>query len=182
MHALREAHACVHCYDLRCLQCPLYLRHLTAPHLPPVPPTGIMFFVLCFLACTGLSPQLLTVQTLGPFAGAMFFVLCFFAFTSLTTVDLFQMERKMVIREVRGEPSSPRPNTAAVGGAALSWSIRSEGLAAYLQLHPHPVCGQRERARHWAGRKRLNLLVCHQPRCLPRAARRILSPRHLPAG
>lgn len=33
----------------------------------------------------------------------MFFVLCFFAFTSLTTVDLFQMERKMVIREVRGE-------------------------------------------------------------------------------
>ncbi len=35
--------------------------------------------------------------------GAMFFVLCFFAFTSLTTVDLFQMERKMVVREVRGE-------------------------------------------------------------------------------
>lgn len=34
----------------------------------------------------------------------MFFVLCFFAFTSLTTVDLFQMERKMVMREVRGAP------------------------------------------------------------------------------
>jgi hypothetical protein len=33
----------------------------------------------------------------------MFFVLCFFAFTSLTTVDLFMLERKMVVREVRGE-------------------------------------------------------------------------------
>ena len=36
-------------------------------------------------------------------AGAVFFVLCFFAFTSLTTVDLFMLERKMVVREVRGE-------------------------------------------------------------------------------
>ncbi|KAL4458955.1 hypothetical protein ABPG75_013820 [Micractinium tetrahymenae] len=34
--------------------------------------------------------------------GGMFFVLCFFAFTSLTTVDLLMMERKMVLREVRG--------------------------------------------------------------------------------
>ena len=42
----------------------------------------------------------------------MFFVLCFFAFTSLTTVDLFQMERKMVVREVRGEPSA----SCCVGG------------------------------------------------------------------
>lgn len=30
-------------------------------------------------------------------------MLCFFAFTSLTTVDLLMMERKMVLREVRGE-------------------------------------------------------------------------------
>jgi hypothetical protein len=36
----------------------------------------------------------------------MFFVLCFFAFTSLTTVDLFMLERKMVVREVRGETRS----------------------------------------------------------------------------
>ncbi|KAL4431621.1 hypothetical protein ABPG77_001463 [Micractinium sp. CCAP 211/92] len=34
--------------------------------------------------------------------GGMFFVLCFFAFTSLTTVDLLMMERRMVLREVRG--------------------------------------------------------------------------------
>lgn len=39
--------------------------------------------------------------------GGMFFVLSFFAFTSLTTVDLFMMERKMVMREVRGGYYSP---------------------------------------------------------------------------
>jgi hypothetical protein len=40
----------------------------------------------------------------------MFFALVFFAFTSLTTVDLFMLERKMVVREVRGErPPCPLP-------------------------------------------------------------------------
>ena len=43
----------------------------------------------------------------------MFFSLCFFAFSSVTTVDLLMMERKMVVREVRGEQ-------AAVPGMVLS--------------------------------------------------------------
>lgn len=44
----------------------------------------------------------------------MFFVLSFFAFTSLTTVDLFMMERKMVMREVRGERERERDVLASL--------------------------------------------------------------------
>ena len=66
------------------VQCGLPLPS-TSPHTPTHPPTRT----------SARSPAL-------P-AGAMFFVLCFFAFTSLTTVDLFMLERKMVVREVRGE-------------------------------------------------------------------------------
>ncbi|KDD77010.1 ABC-2 type transporter, partial [Helicosporidium sp. ATCC 50920] len=40
-------------------------------------------------------------------AGGLFFALAFFAFTSLSTVDLFVAERKMVAREVRGGYYSP---------------------------------------------------------------------------
>lgn len=36
-------------------------------------------------------------------AGGLFFALAFFAFTSLTTTDLLTAERRLVVREVRGE-------------------------------------------------------------------------------
>lgn len=35
-------------------------------------------------------------------AGGLFFVLAFFAFTSLSAVDLFMNERRLVFREIRG--------------------------------------------------------------------------------
>lgn len=54
-----------------------------------------------------LNLRLLRNTCPQPQPGGMFFVLCFFAFTSLTTMDLLMMERKMVLREVRGEQVEP---------------------------------------------------------------------------
>lgn len=38
------------------------------------------------------------------YTGGVYFTLAFFAFSSLTTTDLLMAERRLVVREVRGEP------------------------------------------------------------------------------
>ena len=107
--------------------------------------------------------------------GAMFFVLCFFAFTSLTTVDLFQMERKMVVREVRGEHGQllSRLLAVVVAGSVLV-CIRTHRLAGSLAC-AIPTCVQNMVLPQRLSQ--LRSLAVH-----PCLHRRLLPARHLPAG
>ncbi|KFM28717.1 putative ATP-dependent permease [Auxenochlorella protothecoides] len=72
-------------------------------------------------------------------AGGLFFILAFFAFTSLTAVDLFMAERRLVMREIKGgmyHPVSYLVTKAALDGLLL------RVIPAFLYAAPfYPMMG-----------------------------------------